>query len=168
MSGLDPGIHLKKKLHLKTMDGRVKPGHDATEDNPRRAVGNSAIDRFGLPQDCPAADEIPALLDGLALDKIDSSASLKSVSAARSFRVACSKVTRKSASLRLGSKSAPRAAEPKTSSRATPYRRQSLARASRFSLMSACMVFSRPLRKVSFSTVSRFALPNPTAASPPA
>jgi hypothetical protein len=36
MSGLDPGIHLKKKLHLKTMDGRVKPGHDATEDNPRR------------------------------------------------------------------------------------------------------------------------------------
>jgi hypothetical protein len=71
MSGLDPGIHLKKKLHLKTMDGRVKPGHDATEDNPRRAAGNSAIDRFGLPQDCPAADEIPALLDGLALDKID-------------------------------------------------------------------------------------------------
>jgi hypothetical protein len=39
MPGLDPGIHLKKKLHLKTMDGRVKPGHDATEDNPRRAVG---------------------------------------------------------------------------------------------------------------------------------
>src|ERR1700759_5122231 len=33
--------------------------------------GNSAIDRFDLTQDRPPPDEIPALLDGLALDEVD-------------------------------------------------------------------------------------------------
>src|SRR6266480_2291552 len=40
----------------------------------RRAAsrwGSSAIDRFGFFQDHPAADEIPARLDRLALDEID-------------------------------------------------------------------------------------------------
>jgi hypothetical protein len=88
--------------------------------------GNSAIDGFGLLQDRPAADEIPARLDRLAFNQIDgrprslSSASFKSPNTARSFLAAGVKVTSKSTSLRSESKSAPRAADPKTSSRATP------------------------------------------------
>src|SRR5262249_9801546 len=36
MRGLDPRIHREKRLHLKRMDCRVKPGNDTAEDNGRR------------------------------------------------------------------------------------------------------------------------------------
>src|SRR5262245_793283 len=36
MRGLDPRTHREKRLHLKRMDCRVKPGNDTAEDNGRR------------------------------------------------------------------------------------------------------------------------------------
>ena len=102
----------------------LRPGHERRE---LSRAGNSAIDGFGVPQDCPPADVISTFLNRCALDQIDRSPKqlLQRFGKAeelfeRRQVAALSNSTRKSKSLRFGSKSSPRAAEPNTSSRATP------------------------------------------------
>jgi len=45
MPGLDPGIHQTKEHFSKTMDGRVKPGHDDRVRGGRAALARSLVAR---------------------------------------------------------------------------------------------------------------------------
>jgi hypothetical protein len=88
----------------------------------------SAIDRLSLAQDTAPADRIAAFFDRLTLDQIDRpiEQGLQGIlEVGKSGQVMAGlasavKLTRKSASLVAGSKSAPRAAEPNTASCRTP------------------------------------------------
>jgi len=55
MPGLDPGIHQTKEHFSKTMDGRVKPGHDDRVRGGRAALARPLIAReHALHRACPA------------------------------------------------------------------------------------------------------------------
>ena len=93
-------------------------------------------------------DEIPTVFDGLSLDKVDerprSLSTRPSIGKGRKIVSSGGRESDEEISVAaFWIEPALRAAEPKTSGRVTPKRRQSAARASRLSAMSDCMVVSR-------------------------